>query len=153
MIKIKRKVQNKLIDAECNHCGTELTMELEDTRIGAHGNRYYICPVCNTKNIVDTEDEMGLTVENIEFPKHFIDFKDGKDISPEEIEKYIKDGIKFFRQHPDQFAWYITTGNTFVTIFNDNQECEYYIVVSKGHYETYIPYETIDYELQDEVSR
>ena len=95
--------------------------------------------------MADDVDGIILTEDNIEFPKHFYCFKDGVDVTSEEIKEYIKDAIKFFRNNPSCFCYSTGSGNTSVIVLNFSGDEEYAVNVAKGYYEAHIPYGDKDY--------
>ena len=91
-----------------------------------------------------------LTKDNIEFPVHFNRTKVGLrhviEVHSEEIIKEIKRGIEFLRTSTDNDGyWYTSYGDLFVIVFKDDGDQEYYVLVTKDFYETYIPFEKEDY--------
>lgn len=138
------------IDVTCEYCGSRMLLEKSDVYIGPFGAVWYRCPICKRQCMADEATGITLTVDNIEFPKHFWHFGNGKDLSPEDIKQYIKDGVEYFRNNPDNFAFIAGTGNTYIIVENYSGDKEYHIVVAKDYYDMEIPYEDIDYNIQDQ---
>lgn len=136
------------LEVTCEYCGSKLLLDREDLSCGAFGAMWYTCPVCKRRCMADEVDGITLTANNIQFPDNFWYYKDGVDISPEEINKYIKDGIKFFRENPEAFTYVTGTGNSHIMVQNYSGDEDYYVVVSKDFYDAEIPYEDIDREIQ-----
>jgi hypothetical protein len=83
------------IEVGCEKCGTEFCVEENDRfNVGYHGTYYVNCPVCGERVIIYELDGIKVTKDNIKFPDHFYDFRDGVKISNEEIEEYIRKGIE-----------------------------------------------------------
>lgn len=135
---------------ECDYCGSELEVEKDDVAIGALGSPFCECPVCGKKYYFDEDIgiEMVVTKDNIKFPDHFFHSVDGKDLNSDDIKKYINDGINFFRKHPEAFTYVSGSGNTCVIIQNYSGDNDYYVVVTKDYYDTYINYKDADYYAQ-----
>jgi hypothetical protein len=73
------------------------------------------------------------------FPDDFYSFHDGVDVSDEEINEWIQEGIKFLEINGGN-DYTISSGNTTVAIhkyYYDDYSDEYYydIRVSKGYYQ------------------
>lgn len=134
----------------CENCQSELEYDKSDLRIGFLGCAHLDCPVCGHENMLDdNENSITLTPNNVEFPTHFWHTSKetgAKDCcNNETIKKYIIDGIRYFRNNKDEFAWYAETGNLHIVIYRFTEDKAYNIVVNKDHYSTEIPFETEDY--------
>lgn len=140
---------------ECEKCGTIFEIEsTQDIENGIYGIAYVTCPVCGKKtdscNVDDLKKfDKEITAENIEFPTDFSDNKDGVETSPNEIKEEIRKAISFFRRYPDEFAHYTCGGDTAVCVYNVSTDNNYYVVVAKGYFDTYIPYQKEDYVARD----
>ena len=138
------------IDLCCEKCKTEFAIEENDKlEIGYLGSHYVKCPVCGEQVYIYELDGIRVTKDNIKFPDHFYDFRNGVKISNEQVEKYIRKGIEYFRKNPTSFSWSTGTGDTHILILNFSGDEDYSVVVSKGHYETEIDYEEEDYDAQN----
>jgi hypothetical protein len=130
---------------ECDCCDSKLEITKALTHIGALGQRYITCPCCGNETGVDALDGIELSIDNIEFPVHFLrinaDRKVVKEIGADEIIRTIKTGICYLEEHNDEDYWYEAYGDMFLIIFNYDEDNEYYIVVAKDFYETYLPFE------------
>ena len=124
------KVLNSSIithQVECNNCDSIL--EYIDSDVVENK---ICCPKCEA--FIELFDEKILTIENIIFPSDFYDFSNGKPISDEEINKWIKKCLKSCLEDEADYGVYnyISSGDTFVLVLKfDN---EYEIVVGKKHY-------------------
>lgn len=57
------------------------------------------------------------------------------DLSPEEIEKFIEEGISFLEENKDVQFYRTSTGNTIVIILNyKNEKYPYEIIVAKNYW-------------------
>lgn len=133
----------------CDRCGSELEYEHSDVVIGALGGAYVYCPLCNYDNMIDShEDEVTLTKDNVEFPKHFhytsVNTGAVDNCDNEHITKAINNAIDYFRQNKDEFIWLTETGNLHLTVFRYEEDNDYYVVVTDNYYSTYIPFEDKD---------
>lgn len=151
--KNKREVhieEPKTFVINCCECGSELEVVKEDLHIGWLGAQFVKCPCCGEDAIVDEIEGIKLTVDNLEFPTHFRrtnkDKKNVKEISPYEILKDIKRAIRYFRENKNEWAWSTSCGDMFLAIYRFAGDEEYEVVISKDHYQTYIPFEKCDYE-------
>ena len=57
-------------------------------------------------------------------------------ISDKEINKYIKECINWLEKNPNESFRYMGTGDSFIVVFN--HEDEYYILVAKNYFDSYI---------------
>ena len=133
----------------CEKCGSVIEIEsYDDLHVGALGCYYYDCPVCDKENMADHVDGITLTIDNLEFPVHFYDFKNGKEVSKDEIKEYIKKGVLKLRKNKaedDCGMFYTATGDTFVLVKRYPGDEEYCVMVAKGYYHTNIPFQQEDY--------
>lgn len=134
----------------CDTCDSELEITKEDTHIGWLGAVYVTCPCCGEETIIDELEGITLTKDNVEFPTHFNrtnkDLRNVVEISPDKITDAIKKAIEYFRQYKDAFAWYTASGDSLVAVYNNSGDEEYFVMVTKDYYTTYIPFEPQDYE-------
>jgi hypothetical protein len=127
------------IRTKCKYCNTELEVEESDAHIGSYGLYDYICPCCKTKNELD--DGIDLNKDNLQFPIHYYSFKNGKEVQDEEIDKWVKKGIKYLEEHTNEDLWHTGTGDSKVFVQKFDGDNEYSITVCKGYYEVEIPIE------------
>lgn len=134
---------------KCEKCGSELEYEKSDISFEAYGCGYVKCPLCEYNNELYGEDEnLILTVDNIEFPVHFhhTSLNTGAvDISNEKIKKYIEEGINYFRKNKNEFSWLVETGTMHLAMWRMDGDESYEVVVSKDYYSSFIPFEDVDY--------
>lgn len=149
--RIKKDTIEKLYPKKiiCDHCESELEYEKDDVAIGWLGAAFVKCPLCGYDNMLDDEDGIVLTVDNIEFPTHFhhtsketgaVDCFNNK-----EIKKYIRNAIDYFRNNKDNFAYMAGSGNLTVHVYRLEDDEDYHVIVSNDYYETNIPFEKKDY--------
>ena len=136
----------------CSECDSELEITEEDTYIGWMGARFINCPCCGNEAMIDEIDGITLTKDNLEFPVHFIRTTKGlrhivEVNSNETVGEHngIFRGITYFREHKDEYYWYTSHGDLFLIIFRYSGDEEYFVMVTKDFYETYIPFEKEDY--------
>lgn len=143
---VKKQYPRKVI---CDQCQSELEYEESDMFIGWLGAAYIKCPCCGRDFMIDDEDGITLTVDNIEFPTHFhhtceetgaVDCCNNK-----EVKKYIREAIDYFRDNKDDFACETACGNLTVHVYRYSGDEDYHVVVSDNYYDTYIPFEPEDY--------
>lgn len=148
--KIEIIEENKSLQIECDYCTSELEITKEDAHIGSCGAAFVTCPCCGEEIMVDEFDGITLTVDNIKFPVHFCrtnrNLRNVSAINSDEIVKYIKRGIEYFRKNKNEFDWYTSCGDLFLNIHRFSGDEEYSVVVAQDFYETSIPFESVDYE-------
>lgn len=130
----------------CEHCGSEFELEENDVEIGQFGLYYFTCPCCGDTSYIDNGIE--LTSENLDFPKHYYDFSDGKNIPNEEINRYVKECINSLRNSTDENFYHTCTGSgdTIVHVTRYDEDENFVIDVCKNYYEVEIPYTEKDKE-------
>lgn len=140
------------MQVECEGCKSVLEIEREDVRNGPLGQTCVTCPLCDSIVYLEDEDlDINLTSDNIVFPDHFFDSEGGKDISPDEIKACIKQAVKWFRKNPDAYTWTTECGNMFLMVQNYSGDENYYVVVSKRYWDSFIPYEQEDFNALESV--
>ena len=115
----------------------------EDVHIGEYGLPLVDCPLCGFSDIVDDEEYLTLTVDNIQFPVHFHHtcIENGAtDIYDDEIKKYIANGISNLKFNKS-YDWHTLCGNTFIWIHRWTGDETYEIVVTKDYYTVDIPFD------------
>lgn len=136
----------------CDKCQSELEYEQSDITIGWFGAGYIKCPLCDNDIVLDDEDGINLTVDNVEFPTHFhhTSTNNGaKNVcNNKEIKGYIRKAIDYFRENKDAFSWYSGTGNLLVHVYRFDSDEDYHVVISENYYDTYIPFELEDYDMR-----
>lgn len=135
----------------CESCESELEYEESDLRMGEYGYMHLECPCCHHDNMIeDNENNITLTVDNIEFPIHF------HHVSKEtgavdccnntSVKNYLQKAIKYFRKNKDAYdygCW--ITGNFYIHVHRYEGDEQYTVTVSNDFYEIDIPFEEADY--------
>ena len=119
----------------CEECNSVFEYNDSDIWVDSKNYEYVTCPCCNHSCIVS----VPITERNIEFPKSFYQFgiHDGAvDIDNKEITSQIKEIIVWLKRHPEEPYRYVGSGNTFVCVFN--HEDEYYVMVAKNYFDASI---------------
>lgn len=134
------------IKVVCEHCGSEIELEERDVEVGANGCYYFNCPCCKEMSYIDNGIE--LTVDNLNFPQHYYDFSNGRNISNEEINQYVKICIDSLRNSTDKNLYHVSTGtgDTAVHVNRYDDDEALCVQVAKGYYEVHIPYTEEDKE-------
>lgn len=134
----------------CGCCDSEIEYDFDDVYVGALGCAYIECPLCEDEiALEDNENSIDLNKDNVEFPTHF--FHTCKEngavdcVNNKEVKKFIKESIEYFRKNKDDAFRFVESGNSFAIIFRHEDDEDYYVIVSKDHYSTYIPFEGKDY--------
>ena len=119
----------------CEECNSVFEYNENDIWLDAKNNEYVTCPCCNHSCVVS----VPTTEDNIEFPKSFYKFGENIDsfkVNDKEITKTIKDTINWLKDNPEEYYRFIAYGDTFICVFN--HEDEYYIIVAKDYFDSYI---------------
>ena len=149
-IEVKEENKDVPLKIKCSECDSELEITEEDTHIGWMGARFINCPCCGKEAMVDELNGITLTKDNLEFPVHFKRTTKGLrnvvEVDSDEIIRGIQRGVTYFREHKDDYCWYTGYGDLFLIVFRYSGDEEYFVVITKDFYETYIPFEREDYE-------
>lgn len=150
--------ENEVVNAKpyprevtCEYCGSTLEYDKSDVVIGEFGCAYIHCPLCDNDTYTYQDDEdVTLTVDNIEFPVHFhhVSKETGAVdcCNNEEVRKYIRKAIEYFRNNKEEFDWGCwITGNLYIQVHRYSGDEEYEVTVSNNFYSTDIPFEAEDY--------
>lgn len=134
----------------CEECGSELEYDKSDLRMGEYGCMFVDCPICGRDNMLpDNENNITLTVDNIEFPVHFhhVSVETGAEdvCNIKEIRYRLRAAIRYFRENKDETDWYTWSGNLFVFVHRWAGDENYEVVVSKDFYNMEIDFEDEDY--------
>ena len=54
-------------------------------------------------------------------------------LTDEEINKWIHQGIEYFRENPEEYSYFMGSGNSMVHMYKFDEDKEYYVVVSKDY--------------------
>lgn len=98
----RHKPKIEKVKIKCENCGSVLEVLREDTHVGYLGLLYVTCPCCNYEMDVEEfdDDAIDICASNVKYPTHFSllskEFK-AVEISDEEINKWIQQGIHWFR--------------------------------------------------------
>ena len=135
----------------CENCESELEYDESDLRMGTYGCVYVDCPICGCDNMLDeNEHSITLTVDNIEFPVHFhhTSLATGakEACTNEEVKKCIRQAIDYFRENKEEYDYYTSYGNLYINVHRYSGDEEYDVLVTNDFYETFIPFESEDYE-------
>ena len=145
----KEEEEIKTVTTFCDECDSELEVSEEDTYIGWLGARFTTCPCCGSETMVDEMCGITLTKDNLEYPKHFLHeskYHGCREVNTDFILGEIKKAIEYFREHKDEYAIELGTGDCSIHIHRYSGDEEYHIVVARDWYETDIPFEAGDYE-------
>ena len=62
-----------------------------------------------------------------------------------EINKWIQQGIEYFRGNPEAYSYFMGSGNSMIHMYKFDEDKEYYVVVSKDYESGEIEFEEDDY--------
>ena len=132
--------QKKINRVECEWCKALLEYEPEDLEYKELGCAYVKCPLCHKESMVD--EEINLTPENIEFPKHFHHFhqsvEGAKHISIGEIYNQVRLGMQYLKNNPNEYLWYTMTGDTLIWVSTEDESDMYDFGFTQDFYETLV---------------
>ena len=135
----------------CEYCGSELEYEKVDLKMGTYGCIFVNCPCCGKDNMIENhEDEITLTMHNVEFPIHF--YHTSKEngavdvCNNDEIRKRIQSAIEYFRKNKDEFVWQSESGNLFLVVFRYEGDEDYEVILTDNFHSTFIGFEDEDYK-------
>jgi hypothetical protein len=132
---LNKKVHNNV--AKCD-CGTELEYTKEDVQTGEFGCAYIICPECQTDILLNEYCKL-LTIDNVEYPKDFANFGDGKVLSDTEIQEYINKCLKPLKECTEDYGVHSLMASGDTMVFCTKHEDEYSVYVCKNYESTSIP--------------
>ena len=147
---VKQLKRIEKVTVECDNCGSVLEVSREDIYTGWLGLQFVTCPCCNYEMSIEEfdDDAINICASNVKYPTHFMicskDFTT-VEVSDREINKWIQDGIEYFRNHKDEYYWYTGSGNTWIHIYRYDGDEEYCVIVSKDYEEGNIQFEKEDY--------
>jgi len=119
------KIASNENTTECENCGETLTYEDSDIEYGAFGCGEILCPSCGEITIIENKS-IELTANNIEYPKHFTNSTEGKKISDEVINNYIKEALVYMETHDDEYI-IRGFGNMLILITREDSYCDIYV--------------------------
>lgn len=136
----------------CEKCHKEFNYK-EDMLVGygVYGLGFTICPYC--KEITYLPFEMiRLNKNNVRFPIHYNrisrDEPGVKKISNEEIDEMVKECIDFLRNNKNEDYCVKRIGDVLINVNKIEQDQEYFVSVSKEHYDTIIPYNKLVFDIK-----
>jgi DNA-directed RNA polymerase subunit RPC12/RpoP len=137
MIKVldKKTEEPKAYKTICDECRAELEYEYEDTHEGYAGMRHITCPECGYEIMSEYFDGVELDSSNVEFPKHFYRFGNGKDIPDHEIQSWVRRCLKQAEECGEPYGYFFHTGTGNSMVILMGYEDEYNIIVAKDYYE------------------
>lgn len=143
--------KNRIINVVCEHCGSEFEVDEseDDIKVGQLGLKYVVCPCCGKDCYGDCEElgEITLTKDNINYPQHFCDFRNGTKVSNDETTKDIREMIaklETVREKDLDNILYRSHGDTFILVQKDFYDNCYNIMVAKNYSECNINFTVHD---------
>ncbi len=106
----------------CENCESELEYEKDDIEIGEYGYAFVACPCCGYKNYLeDDRFDINLTINNVEFPNHFVHISKENgavDVCNNEyVKEYINKAINYFRNNKEEYDYVgHITGNFYINV-------------------------------------
>lgn len=116
----------------CPHCKTKLGYTENDTYYKYNG-KHILCPKCENEIVIEE-------TKPLEFPTVYYYFGNGIDISVEEIEQDVIEGIKHLISHKEDEYWCTARGNIIIFI-GYSDEYTFSICVCKNYWEADITIE------------
>lgn len=131
-----KKEEDEII---CTHCKSVLRVSEEDFNIGEYGASYIVCPCCKEKIESDNFPFINLTKDNVKFPKHYHCTKNSaKQLEDYEVDDKVRYCIDFLQKYPKEPYRYFATGDSFIIVFNHTDEEDYYVMVAKDYFDTFV---------------
>lgn len=130
-------------------CGAEIEYFPHDKHDGAFGCMYLTCPECANEVLLDKEDPIKLTIDNVEWPKHF-DLPDGSEMNFDDatIQKWVRMCLSQLSSDIYKVRDVVSMGSGNTRIWAEKWEEEYAVYVTKSFSTTSIPREDIITELR-----
>lgn len=138
----KNILEDKQYELTCEGCNSKLGYERADVTNLMYGLPYLKCPLCGQFNEINDESlELKLTKDNVIYPMHFNHTSKhygAKEISDEDVNKYIKQFVEAaIENNIDDWSGHVT-GDLFLNIRKDDEFNEYEITVARDFYSTFI---------------
>ena len=133
---IENKYNSNSQKVQCEGCSSTFMIDESDLDIGVYGCKFWTCPYCGQQNMVD--ESIDLTESNFQFPKHFANFKNGKQIDKDTLQKWAQEALSLIdKEH--SFALH-ASGNSLVFAYKSDYDAHEasVIVCDNGYYETCI---------------
>lgn len=112
----------------CNKCGCKFAYSPKDDTYTGFEGLYVDCPNCHQSILIEKFERPA------QFPKSYYYFGKGVHIKPEEIEEWVKRGIKHCFEH-NQDTYYCGTGDSWVEIKKFEDDDLINIHVAQGYYD------------------
>ena len=117
----------------CELCGSEIHYDHIDG-IGEYGLYYVICPECLGKTYID--DGIDVNTENLAI-EHFANYsEDSKHIEFPRIKDWIKEGVEYLKQNPDEYYCSRMSGDSLIMVTRDDDV--FYVVYTNDYRDVYI---------------
>lgn len=112
----------------CDNCRCRFAYSPKDDTYAGFEGLYVDCPKCNQSIILKKFDRPA------QFPESYYYFGNGVHIKPEDIEEWVKRGIKHCI-YKNEDNYYIGTGDSWVEIKYFEEDDTFNIHVSQGYYD------------------
>ena len=134
----KPKDDGKLVDCAC---GAELEYLPSDMYVGAYGCMYVKCPECGDDLLLDEEDPILLTPENVSWPQHFSLPDPEKDLNIDDktIQNWVTTCLNHLESSLYEYGSYVTMGSGNARVWAEKFEDEYAVYVTKSYAATSVP--------------
>lgn len=107
----------------CSNCEHDFVAE---PHIGADGSLFATCPECGDE--VWVGEGIKLNAKNIEYPTHFFSYKNGVEITDEQVNKWIREAASELNKDVDYH--FISGGDTLVIALKteeNSSECSVFV--------------------------
>lgn len=127
------KPLNEKVIINCEHCNTEIYYDKPDG-IGEYGLYYVECPECNKFTYLD--DGIDVTTDNLKLEYFNLISEDAVPINFSEIKEWIKEGVEYLKQNPDEYYCSRMSGDSLVMVTKEDND--FYVVYTDDYRDVYI---------------
>lgn len=131
-------IENNYDKITCPYCNSVLGVQQKDIVEGYLGILEIECPCCG--EMIDY-GEKEITMDNIEFPKHFYYFGNTPSkVTEKDIKEFIHKAINYFREHKDNYGYYSSMGRHLIVVKRWPGDKCYAIYVAENYWSSEIPF-------------
>lgn len=118
---------------KCKTCRSILQFQESDVEFCSPGGAHVVCPVCGQKVYLPPEFDRLITLDNVNYPKHFYSSESGVEVANGVIQTWIDEAAEYLRLNPEEAFYTIKRGNSTLIVLNF--EDEYRFIVAQDYEE------------------